>query len=287
MPKDNRRQRLALFESGNTKCPICLFPFTKSEVEAGNTVTLEHVSPSGLPRAGRSLAMCLTCRECNHGTGRGVEQATIRAARMEATIYIAGLPHRAYLSESRPHISIQGRRAAAEQRIVSETLRRGGDMKLTATLPTRHHASVVYLKAAYLTVLCLLGKYGYNWAASSALRVVRAQIRSPKEEIIDRFAFSARESILENGTAINTRHATPCWAVKIGDCLVVLPPDTNDGSFYAGRGPFSGNDNATLGGGPMWFPAKFGRTRVGLITMREDFDPKGVLGVCAAGKITS
>ena len=151
-------------------------------------------------------------------------------------------------------------------------------MKLTATLPTRHHASVVYLKAAYLTVLCLLGKYGYKWAASSALRVVRAQIRSPKEEIIDRFAFSARESILENGIALNTRHATPCWAVKIGDCLVVLPPDTNDGSFYAGRGPFSGNDNATLGGGPMWFPAKFGRTRVGLITMREDFDPKGVLG---------
>ena len=150
-------------------------------------------------------------------------------------------------------------------------------MKLAATMPTRHYASMVYLKAAYLTVLSLLGEYGYQWAASPALRCVRAQIRNPKEEIIDRFAFNVGESTWENGAAINTRHETPCWAVKLGDCVVVLPPDTCNGTFYA-ESLFTGNDKVTLGGGPLWFPVKFGRTRVGRIAMREDFDPKSLLG---------
>ena len=70
-----RRLRLRLFHSGNTKCPICLSEFTRSDVVAGK-MTLEHAPPESL----KGSALCLTCSQCNNKAG-GWEQHAILAKR--------------------------------------------------------------------------------------------------------------------------------------------------------------------------------------------------------------
>ena len=42
------RKRLKFFDLGNTRCPICLTPFTRDAAEEGQTVTLEHIPPETL-----------------------------------------------------------------------------------------------------------------------------------------------------------------------------------------------------------------------------------------------
>ena len=83
-----RKQRLALFDRGNDKCPICLTPFTKRDVELGKA-TLEHVPPKAFKAFGvDSIAICLTCEACNNSAGR-VEQATAAAHQDEQKLQIA------------------------------------------------------------------------------------------------------------------------------------------------------------------------------------------------------
>ena len=59
------KQRLRLHEKGNDRCPICLTAFTREDVERGEKARIEHVPPKSF-RIG-SVAMCLTCVDCNHG----------------------------------------------------------------------------------------------------------------------------------------------------------------------------------------------------------------------------
>ena len=57
-----RRLRQRLFNAGNTKCPLCLADFDRSDVLAGTNVTLEHAPPKSLG----GTAICLTCKSCNN-----------------------------------------------------------------------------------------------------------------------------------------------------------------------------------------------------------------------------
>ena len=86
-----KKQRLRLFGLGNDRCPICLRPFTQQAVEEGKTVTLEHVPPRSFKAGG--IAMCLTCKPCNHGAGRA-EQVAVEAVDDEVKVRldVAGLP---------------------------------------------------------------------------------------------------------------------------------------------------------------------------------------------------
>ena len=71
----HRRLRLRLFHAGNTRCPICLSEFTKSDIVAGK-VTLEHAPPESL----KGSAICLTCSQCNNKASR-IDQHAILAKR--------------------------------------------------------------------------------------------------------------------------------------------------------------------------------------------------------------
>ena len=131
---------------------------------------------------------------------------------------------------------------------------------------------LAWLKAAYLSVFSLLGKYGYRYAQGEAIEQVRGQIMEPSKEIVRQFHFAAPpEWQHEDGAAISLRQR-PCWVVKMGNCLVLLPRGW-DTSFYEWmESTASGEGNLTLGGGPLWYPRKFGYACPGSITFREDAD---------------
>ena len=56
---------------------FCLTGFARDAVSSGRTVTLEHVPIKALGGQPR----CLTCRNCNAETGRGIDQAAAMAGR--------------------------------------------------------------------------------------------------------------------------------------------------------------------------------------------------------------
>ena len=88
-PTTFKQQRLRLFDRGNNRCPICLMPFTRQDVERGKA-TLEHVPPRAFDT--NSIGMCLTCAACNNDAGR-VEQAAAEALRdgEKVQIHMPGL----------------------------------------------------------------------------------------------------------------------------------------------------------------------------------------------------
>ena len=60
-----------LYSRSNAVYPTCLASFTRVAKSPGRTVTLQHVPPKPLG----GLARYLTCRRCNVGTGRDINQA--------------------------------------------------------------------------------------------------------------------------------------------------------------------------------------------------------------------
>ena len=273
MSASHRKQRLLLFERGNDRCPICLTSFTRRDVEDGRA-TLEHVPPRVF--GARSIAMCLTCSACNHAAGR-VEQAAIDAqGEQKIKVTIKGLDddegvplaHTGYATVSgTTGVLVRMGPLRVPETEFAEALRTGGSLDLQFQTPKPHFATIPWLKAAYLTVFSLLGVYGYGYAVGKAPKSVREQIMNPGQQIIPRFAVEPR-TWPDGGTVVLSREL-PCWAVKLGDRLVLLPRSWDD-SFYQriGRLP-----NVTIQGGRC-YPAKFGQSQIGAFGLREGYDPR-------------
>ena len=273
-----REQRLHLFERGNDRCPICLAPFTERDVEQGEAVTLEHVPPRSFKAGG--IAMCLTCADCNNSASR-VEQAAVEARREpKVQIDMPGLPTQTgYVSmDASGCIDVRMSKLRASRDAISDVWRFRRPFTMTVKEPNSRYACVPWLKAAYLSVFSLLGVHGYRYAEGKAIEQVRRQIMKPEDEVIRYFAVKAPAAWQErDGIAMN-REQTPCWAVKMGDCIVLLPRSW-DKSFYEWTDNLpSSNGKITIGGGPLWYPAKFGRRRVASIALREGCSPREVLG---------
>lgn len=276
--KSIKQQRLHLFEQGNIKCPICLAPFTERDVERGEAVTLEHVPPRAFKVGG--IAMCLTCADCNNSASR-TEQVAVEARREpKVSIDMPGLPTQTgRLSiDASGIIDIRLSALRSSREAISEVLRSHRLFTLTYRDPKLRYASVPWLKAAYLSVFSLLGVHGYRYAEGKAIERVRQQIMKPEDEIIRHFTFMAPAGWQErDGIAMN-RNQTPCWAVKMGDCIVLLPRSW-DKSFYEWTGSLpSPNGKITIGDGPLWYPTKFGHRRVATFTLPEGDSPGQVLG---------
>ena len=234
----NRRLRLRLFDAGNTRCPICLSNFKKTDVKLGR-VTLEHAPPKSL----EGSAICLTCRQCNNSASRIDHQALLAQQAIEE--WSAG----------------QGTRVEIDFLGVKKLLRyypsdpespfpirvaqlRKGTMKLGA-LPAEqldaskgirfriprapHDETVGLIKTAYLLVFSLMGEGGYRFAESEALRPVREQIMNPGKNIL-KGRFVVRGTI--PGLAelkkqlVFLCHAArpPAWLIPLWNGKVVLLP---------------------------------------------------------------
>ena len=273
-----RQQRLHLFKRGNDRCPICLASFTERDVEQGTAVTLEHVPPKSFKVD--SIAMCLTCFDCNNSASR-VEHAAYEARREpKVRIKIGRLSIQTGIVsvDARGRINIRMSKLRVPPDAINGELGSRRPIDMTFTPPNAHYATVPWLKAAYLSVFSLLGVHGYRYAEGEAIEPVRRQIMNPRDEVIPRFALKASDAWRErDGIAIN-RLQTPCWAVKMGDCIVLLPRSWDQSLYeWIGSSP-SGNVKVTVGGGPLWYPGKFGDRRVESIVVQAGYHPKEVLG---------
>ena len=288
MSLSNRKQRLRLYRAGNDRCPICLAPFTEPEVERGEAVTLEHVPAQSFGPG--SIAMCLTCRPCNHSAGRA-EQVAGDAAHDEAKVRldVAGLPPFTARVTARADDSVFLRissRSDVTQRAFEKALRKSRSFTIKGKVPTAHDVSVPWLKAAYLSVFSLLGVHGYKYAEGVAIKAVREQIMRQEEEIVPRFA--AEASMWKQRDGILVSRNPPGWVVKMRERVILLPRGW-DQTFYERIGNRPA-DEIVVGDGPFWFPARFGANRrVKVLTVREGHKPLELLGedvFGATGQVT-
>lgn len=283
-----KKQRLRLFRLGNNKCPICLQPFTEQAVEKGETVTLEHVPPRSFDAGG--IAMCLTCGPCNHSAGRA-EQVALDAALDEGKVRldVPGLPPftARVAATAQDGLALRvSRRSDVTPDAFGKALRESRTFTIKGRAPTAHQVNVPWLKAAYLSVFSLLGVRGYTYAEGAAIEAVREQIMKPGDEIIPRFAAEASPWKERDGILVNT--TTPSWVVKMGERIVLLPRSW-DQTFYERIGNSPAGEIAA-GGGPLWFPARFGANRrVTRLQIPESHKPLELLGedgFGATGQVT-
>ena len=276
MSLSNREQRLRLYRAGNNRCPICLAAFTEPEVERGEAVTLEHVPAQSF--GPDSIAMCLTCKPCNRSAGRA-EQVAVDAAHDEKKMRldVAGLPpftaRFAASADDGAFIRISSR-SDITPRAFDKALRESQTLTITGKAPTVHDVMVPWLKAAYLSVFSLLGVHGYKYAEGAAVEAVREQIRKREDEIIPRFAAEGSTGKQRNGILVSSK--TPGWVVKMGERIILLPRRW-DQTFYERIGNRPA-DEIVVGGGPFWFPARFGANRrVNVLTVSEGHQPLELL----------
>ena len=278
----DRRLRLRLFELGNNKCPICLTGFTEAGVREGETVTLEDVPPKSFNADG--FAMCLTCADCNNNASRveklaaEMDSAPEQGWKAQLTMGRGGIPPQTvYVTGDGPienireyldvggigpiHLRSKGLRVPPKD--FFEALRRPDQTIQMQYSFDERYASIAWLKAAYLSVFSLLGKYGYRFAQGEAVEQVRKQIMEPSKEVLRQFHFAVPPEWKHgNGVAISCK-PRPCWVIKMKDRLVVLPRGW-DTSFYEWvESAMSGEGKLALGGGPQWNPYKFGHVASG------------------------
>ena len=271
---NREQQRLRLYRAGNDRCPICLAPFTEPEVERGEAVTLEHVPPRSF--GPDSIAMCLTCKPCNHSAGRAEQVAT--QDELKGRLDIAGLPpftaRVAWSADDSVFLRVSSR-SDVTPRAFDKALRESRTLTFAGKLPTAHEVSVPLLKSAYLSVFSLLGVHGYKYAEGAAVKAVREQIRKQEDEIIPRFA--AEASMWKQRDGILVSRKTPGWVVKLGERIVLLPRGW-DQTFYERIGSRPA-DEIAVGDGPFWSPARFGANRrLRVLTVREAHEPLELLG---------
>ena len=245
--KSGKQIRLGLYAAGNVKCPICLTPFTKEEVRVGKTATLEHVPPKAV---GGSV-MCLTCTVCNAGAGGGLDQAAAMANRevtgqgTKVRINICGGDHTTYfLSDSDARAKLERlaisdpatrqlqRRLDGQEIVLLTKGKRGAvwdpskGITMSTVRPPWNQVKVSELRSAYLMVFSLLGRGGYRYAESEAIRPIREQIMKPDEELVPCPLWSLPASKLRMASKnliIMKRNRPVCWIAKIGNRCVLLP----------------------------------------------------------------
>ena len=229
-----RRRRLRLFDRGNTVCPLCLRAFSRDEAESGQIAQLEHaLAKKAL--GGRPDAICLTCDRCNgwRGTAK-IEQLVGRFERcgpdVDIDIPSFGRPEilKATVGGSPLELTLTVRVPddPTELEAFRAAFRPGLRVPFAnVTFPHPQVAHVPYLKAAYLAVFSLLGRYGVSYARSSGGELVREQIRRPAARLLNILVHhpDAHSSDLgDDFVAISRTYG--CWIVRMSGRVVLIPP---------------------------------------------------------------
>ena len=246
--KSGPRARIGLYRAGNVRCPICLTAFTEAEARAGATVTLEHVPPKAV---GGSV-MCLTCTRCNAHAGGTVDQAIAMMGRemsgggVKLALDVFGTKHTTYslpdddalqeriakLSVRNPsvkdfqkQIESKGRKTVLLTEITrGPTWDPSTGINVTPIRPQWDRVAVSWVRSAYLMVFSLLGKGGYRYAESEAVRPIREQLLNPDEdlEVCSLWDLSSL-SKSKNLIVMRRREDPSCWVVKVDRIGVMLP----------------------------------------------------------------
>ena len=225
-----RQQRLNLFKRGNTRCPICLSSFTKNDVLAGESVTLEHAPPRAFKRdfGINSMPLCLTCANCNNTAGRQAYQEAIQALRApNVDINVRGVSHAGSLSLQEGDVSHFQVRSKRRRSPCDYRNLQAKDLRFSVKLTNRRYVNASWLKSAYLSVFALLGKMGYQYAEGQAICRVREQILHPEKEIIGRIPYGNIAKYGGDWIQMHRESPGPCWIVNLGASAVLLPASWN------------------------------------------------------------
>ncbi len=229
-------------------CPICLRGYTRSEIDK---LRREHAPQESI--GGRIV--CLTCENCNHKAGHGIEmhlkrrQRVIQFAKATSDLDCYEGP---ILFESND-ILVNGK-----------VIVRNGEMKVHI-LPSNNHpvsqsnfekslvnlsrnqdwdghefkvhlvkdgfnqrkATIADLKSAYLLAFAF---FGYGYILSPGLNCVREQIMMPEKTVIENFAFTLKKLPSERAL-IKLVSPISCLAVQIDERFIFLPYENSPG-FY-------------------------------------------------------
>ena len=247
--KTSRDKRLKFFGLGNRHCPICLVQFTEENVRAGRGVTLEHAPPKTL--GGREV--CLTCEPCNSRASSTSDQAIKRSKnppelqfdiggnRRSARLWPDGIPpSRMPFGFGDSPAAKRVQRELAEQTIVAvsgsiqfdqPTTLQEVSVSLKSADP--RHVEVSYVRSAYLLVFSLLGRSGYEYAQSDAVRRIRAKILNPNDEagpsLVRAFSFERPE---RNIITVRNNARPFFWSVRFDDGVCVFLPHGGSESQY-------------------------------------------------------
>ena len=247
-----RRQRLRLFDRGNTVCPLCLRVFSRDEARGGQFAQLEHALAKRA-LGGRPDAICLTCDGCNGWSGAGkIEQLVGRFERcgpdVDIDIPSFGRPEilKATVGESPLKLSLTVRVPddPAELEAFRAAFRPGLRVPVAnVTFPRPQVAHAPYLKAAYLAVFSLLGRYGVSYARSPGGELVREQLRRPATRLMNILVHHPDPDSSDLGddfVAISRSYG--CWIVRMSGRVVLIPPPVLAGSaiFQPGSEPSDG-----------------------------------------------
>ena len=146
--------------------------------------------------------VCLTCEACNSLASATLDQAVkrsksplellldVKGTKRSARFWPEGIPPSRMPYRFGPGAAAQeAKRELANETIVAVTQPIEFDqptiieqISVSAKNPNARYVELSYLRSAYLLVLCLLGKSGYEFAESEALAPVRAQILDPDDE---------------------------------------------------------------------------------------------------------
>ena len=296
--KKGHKIRLELFDLGNTKCPICMTPFTRAAVESGVDVTLEHVPPKTVGGSVR----CLTCADCNRNAGRSLDQAvamrnkaivdqqTGRGIKMEVDVY--GTKHTSYFSpdgfeknilEARfsrsPNVKQFLKKMSGEKVMFLAEMTKGPvwdpsrGLSLSIKRPSANHIAVSWIRSAYLLVFSLLGTSGYRYAESESIRPIREQIKNPDKDLVPSLLFDVSGmKVPKYLVMVNNWQRPFCWIVKLGDMGVLLP---HGGGAEHYRAVLAMPDQITPKGVIGWTPVKFGTTPSTELSLPEDSHQEG------------
>lgn len=294
------RLRLRLFHRGNTKCPICLTSFARSDVEAGRRVTLEHAPP----RTMGGEIVCLTCSRCNN-SGSRLDRAAMRAKKAindyvsgrgtEIEVNFFGSKRSGFL---RPNgdkpikLPIPTKVGQLRGTMELKSLPGGTELDVNEGIgirikrPASRHVTVSLLRSAYLLVFSLLGTYGYRYAESEAIRKVREQIMSPDERIFDSRVGTV-SGLAEGQVLISFRfgHKPFFWLVKIDNRAVLLPCGGSIERLQALAQVADDTDMMQESFG-HWVPAQFGNSVTVISTIRGEDDVSDVELIGTRGENT-
>ena len=274
--RTSRDKRLKLYRLGNTRCPICLVQFTEEAVRKGLDVTLEHAPPKTL--GGQEV--CLTCQLCNSRAGATSDQAVkkskgppellldVNGAKRSARFWPEGIPpsRMPYRFGSGPAAK-EAQRELSKETIVAVTSPIQFDQPTTIRevsvslkKPNSRHVELSYLRSAYLLVFSLLGRSGYVFAQSEALRLICAQIRNPNDEVRPSLvrAFTSK-SLTGNVITLRNNERPFFWSARFDDGICVFLP--YGGSEKQHRQIVELPEEQKIRGWE-WKPRKFGDTSV-------------------------
>ena len=259
-------------------CPICTRGFTFGAVAAG-VLSLEHAPPRAL--GGKALA--LTCKDCNSRAGHTVDAAsnaldhlvalseamspTGRKITGTGKLQLLELPsiNVAYVVERgnvqfnvlRPRnnpASFERHLAAVNEALKGGTTR---DFRYKFTPNTRFHprrALVGHLRAAYLA---LFAGFGYRYALSRQLDVVRDQLKRYNEQLIEHAWIRRDEKGRQPPIIFGLSEPVRAFAVVLPRMTVLMPAldgPTDPWSVFATVGKKT-RGRVSLTGLPLGWPA--------------------------------